>query len=43
MTTARRGDVDTRDPRYWVPVSGTHELRIRQLDDIPALVATLLG
>ena len=41
MTTARRGDVDRVDPRYWVPIAGTHELRIRALGEIEAITARL--
>ena len=41
MTTARRGDIDRVDPRYWVPIAGTHELRIRALDEIETLSARL--
>lgn len=41
MTTARRGEVDRVDPRYWVPIRGSHELRIGALDEIDAITARL--
>lgn len=41
MTTARRGEIDRVDPRYWVPVRGSRELHIGALAEIEAITARL--
>jgi hypothetical protein len=40
MTTAPRG-IDRIPPRYWVPLEGRHELRVRDLGELVTLAAEL--
>jgi hypothetical protein len=47
LTTARRGDVDAVDPRYWLPPAvarlGARALRLASVAAIPELAAALLA
>lgn len=42
VTTAAKNALDTKPPWYWAPVRETREVVVENVEDIPALAATLI-